>query len=234
MNKYRNNWWLGLVVIILGMIILLDNMGIADVNSGELIRKYWPLILVIIGIRVLQRKNGGAYLSGGILIILGFLLLGEKLDLIDFNYRLLWKAFWPIVLILLGISFLRGPKWQEKSNWAFMGALDRSRHSWKLENGNYWAIMGGVTLDLRQAQVEPGEYFLNCTAVMGGIDIIVPENLTVICRGTAILGGIDFLGRSNGGIFVSETAEQGRQDAERVIRIFALAAMGGVDVKGKQ
>lgn len=233
MSEFRRNWWLGLVAIALGIFLLLGNLGIADLNAGELVFKYWPLLLVILGVRALQQKKGSAYLSGGILIALGFLLLGKKLGFIQFDYALLWKAFWPVIFILLGISFLRGPKWQEKSNWAFMGGLDRTSYPWRLESRNYWAFMGGITLDLRQAQIEPGNYFLNCTAVMGGIDIIVPEDLTVLCQGTAILGGIDFLGKSNGGIFVSDTAEQGHQDSDRVVKIFALAAMGGVVVKVK-
>lgn len=233
MNESRNNWWLGLVVIALGVLILLGNLGIAEISVRGLIRNYWPLVLVILGLRFLQQKNGSGYLSGGIIILLGLLLQGKKLGLLDFDVSLLWKAFWPAILILLGISILTGPKWQEKSNWAIMGGIDRTRHPWKLENGNYLAFMGGITLDLRQAEIERKEYFLNCTALMGGIDIIVPEDLTVVCRGTAILGGIDFLGKSNGGIFATDEGRQGGHDSGRVVNISALAVLGGVDVKVK-
>ena len=158
MSEFRRNWWLGLVVIALGIFLLLGNLGIADLNAGELVFKYWPLLLVILGVRALQQKKGSAYLSGGILIALGFLLLGKKLGFIQFDYALLWKAFWPVIFILLGISFLRGPKWQEKSNWAFMGDL---MHQLPVEAGKpeLLGFMGGITLDLRQAQIELGNYF---------------------------------------------------------------------------
>lgn len=230
----RGNWWLGLIIVILGIILLLNNFNITQINLWPIIKDYWPLLLVFWGINIFWgKKEGSYYLSGGILLAFGLLLFCRNLGILDFNISLLWNAFWPLVLILLGISFIRGPKFQGKSNLAFMGGLEKTKTPWKLESGNYWALMGGIDLDLRQAEIDKGEYYLNCTAVMGGIDIIVPDDLSVFCEGTVILGGLNFLGKENGGIFASVTGEQASGNDETVIRIYGRSLMGGIEVKAK-
>jgi predicted membrane protein len=50
----RNLFW-GMVLILLGLLFLLDNLGIAD--FGEVIRMYWPVILILWGISALFRKR---------------------------------------------------------------------------------------------------------------------------------------------------------------------------------
>jgi predicted membrane protein len=50
----RNLFW-GMVLILLGLLFLLDNMGIA--NFSDVIRMYWPVILILWGISALFRKR---------------------------------------------------------------------------------------------------------------------------------------------------------------------------------
>ena len=66
---------------------------------------------------------------------------------------------------------------------------------------------------------------------MGGVDIIVPPDLPVVCEGTSILGGVELLGKSNGGILANLRAEQGDIKGPKLLRINSLAIMGGVEVK---
>jgi hypothetical protein len=51
------------------------------------------------------------------------------------------------------------------------------------------AVMGGCVLDLRQAQISGSEVVINAFAIMGGIDIIVPEGIDVELAGFAMMGG---------------------------------------------
>ena len=60
MRKYRNSdsfFW-GILLIILGILFLLQNFGYLHI--GNIFRHYWPVILIIVGIRMIilwERKN---------------------------------------------------------------------------------------------------------------------------------------------------------------------------------
>lgn len=233
MNKPRGNWWLGVAIILVGIGFLLSNFDLLDLNMGYLLRTYWPVVLLLLGLNIMQSgRERGSYISGAVVIALGLLFLGRSTGIITFEMRAFWQLFWPVVLILLGLSFMRGPQARGKSNWAVLGGVDRTGEDWELETSSYWAFMGGVDLDLRRAVIKEGEYYLNCNAVMGGIDIIIPPDLTVKCEGTAVLGGVEFLGKGNGGIFASVAASQAG-NGETVVHIYGRAFMGGIEVAVK-
>lgn len=237
MSKSRGNWWLGLLVILLGVGFLLGNFGFLEFNMSYLVRTYWPVVLLVLGIvYLLGGRERGNYISGVIFIALGLLFLGRNTEILVFDMRTFWQIFWPVLLILLGLSFMRGPQITGRSNWAVMGGVDRTNEAWELESGSYWALMGGVDLDLRRAVIGEGDYYLNCNAVMGGIDITVPPDLTVNCEGTAVLGGIEFLGKGNGGIFASVVSKQpgAIRDGGTVVHIYGRVFMGGIDVNVKE
>lgn len=48
---------IGILFIVLGVIFLLNNINIIEVSLAELIRIYWPIILIWIGIDKLLRKS---------------------------------------------------------------------------------------------------------------------------------------------------------------------------------
>lgn len=81
------------------------------------------------------------------------------------------------------------------------------------------AIMGAVSLDLREAQFSGHEVTIQTFALMGGIDIIVDEEITVDVSGFAFMGGFDH--RATG---------PGRPGAPRV-KVVGFAMMGGVNVQ---
>jgi hypothetical protein len=78
--------------------------------------------------------------------------------------------------------------------------------------------MGGVELDLRHARFAADETTITAVAIMGGIDIVVPEHLDVEVDGVGLMGG--FGGRRIGA----------RSGGPRV-RITGFALWGGVEVK---
>ena len=48
---------IGILFIVLGVIFLLNNLNFIEVSIAELIRIYWPIILIWIGIDKLLRKS---------------------------------------------------------------------------------------------------------------------------------------------------------------------------------
>ncbi|TVP70295.1 MAG: hypothetical protein EA342_01815 [Leptolyngbya sp. LCM1.Bin17] len=233
----KSNWLIGAVLIVLGIVVLLNNLGATEIPVGELFRTYWPVGLVLWGVNMLASggRRGGNLLSAGVLLVIGLVLLAGNIGLLDFNLDDFWRFFWPVMLILAGLSLLRGPLVGGKHNIACLGGIDKTKGAWKLESANYWAFMGGIDLDLRHAEIEAKDYLLSCTAVIGGIDIIVPPGLTVICDGTAILGGVEFLGEGSGGIVgASSVRQEGAEPGQAVIKIYGRAFMGGIEVKAKE
>ncbi|MGO9080340.1 MAG: DUF1707 domain-containing protein [Streptosporangiaceae bacterium] len=83
------------------------------------------------------------------------------------------------------------------------------------------AIMGGVRLDLRHARFSEPEVTIQAYALMGGIEIIVPEDIEVDVAGIGFMGGFDH--RASG---------PGIPGAPR-LKVIGFALMGGVDVKRK-
>ncbi|WP_353942827.1 DUF1707 domain-containing protein [Streptomyces sp. HUAS MG91] len=84
------------------------------------------------------------------------------------------------------------------------------------------AVMGGGELDLREANFESRETVINCVAIMGGVNVIVPPGVEVVVRGIGIMGGFD----------QSESGVPGDPGAPRVV-ITGFAFWGGVGVERK-
>jgi len=82
------------------------------------------------------------------------------------------------------------------------------------------AFQGGVELDFREAVLAPGVYDVRVTAVMGGVQIIVPPGLSVETSGFALMGGFQ------------ESPEGSPPPVSDgpVLRIRGFALMGGVAI----
>jgi Domain of unknown function (DUF1707) len=82
-------------------------------------------------------------------------------------------------------------------------------------------LMGGGEIDLRDARFTEREVTIHIVAMLGGCEVIVPEDATVYVTGIGILGA-----------FEHSDAGPGSPDGP-VITVNGLAFLGGVDVKRK-
>jgi hypothetical protein len=80
------------------------------------------------------------------------------------------------------------------------------------------AVMGGVDLDLTSATFAAPEATIEAYALMGGVEITVPPDITVVVNGGAFMGG-----------FSDSVHQQGPPGAP-VLHVTGFALMGGVDV----
>lgn len=91
----------GLVLILIGLVFLLGNMGVID--AGRVFR-FWPVILIALGILRLIESEADDYGrgSGMFWIVLGSVFLLMSLDV----FRIVFRDIWPVALIGLGILML--------------------------------------------------------------------------------------------------------------------------------
>ncbi len=235
MGFIKSRWVIGLVIVLLGVTLLLNNLNITNINISSIISAYWPILLMFFGLKFLFNKESkGEVLTGIVIIFIGFIFLGRNLGLFYISFSILWKLIWPLILILAGISFIFGHNNSGKTNFAIMSGIEKKKQQWFFESSSYIAFMGGIDLDLSIAEIPDGESILDLTAVMGGIEIIVPRDVKVICEGSVFLGGLELLDRSAGGIISStKSVQDGSLINKKIVKIYCRALMGGIDIKSK-
>jgi DUF1707 SHOCT-like domain/Cell wall-active antibiotics response LiaF, C-terminal len=107
---------------------------------------------------------------------------------------------------------------------AIFGGAER-KGSWVVpDHFNAFAMFGGVELDLVQASLESRDVTIIAVAIMGGVDIVVPDDLTVMVDGAGILGGFGETTRHS-----TPAPPAGAP----VVRIKGMALFGGVTVTRK-
>jgi Domain of unknown function (DUF1707)/Cell wall-active antibiotics response 4TMS YvqF len=103
---------------------------------------------------------------------------------------------------------------------AFWSGVDR-RGEWVVPvTHTVVAVMGGVALDLSKARFAAAEVTINVFAFWGGVEIFVPEDVTVRVDGAGIMGA-----------FEDSTHKTPTIPGGPVVRITGVAIMAGVEVR---
>lgn len=184
---------IGVLVIFLGVIFTLGNLGIVHFNIVGL----WPIAVLILGLYMVATA---AELPGrviGIFVaVMGLLLLAKNLGYVYFHF---WD-FWPLLLVFVGFNIvwmaLQGRIQSEDSSttisgFAILGGLNKSCNSSDFRGGELTAIMGGGEIDLRHASIEADQAVINIYALMGGIELYVPSDWNVTCKVFPFMGGVE-------------------------------------------
>jgi predicted membrane protein len=226
----------GGILAVVGLLILLDNMGI---HAASHIYRFWPLILILIGLWNLTCQSGRVI--GVVLIILGVLFQLDTLGVAHFS----WGELWPLVIIGAGLlvmwSSLQArrvskvvsdalggqPQTDPRTTLnevAIFGGIERRITSQDFQGGYVQAVFGGVELDLRDANMQQDEAKLEINAVFGGVELRVPDTWQVVSRGQAFFGG-----------FVDSTrnyrTENPANPGKKSLFLTGSAVFGGVEIK---
>lgn len=223
----KSHSFFAICLIILGIVLLLDNLGIA--TFGQTVGTWWPLLLVILGLDQLFASRFTNLFSWG-LILVGIILQLRQLGLLHPEQL---RAAWAILLILIGIGILFGfsrskASWSSTSPQDFVnsfivfGGTEQHITSSDFRGGNATAIFGGIDFDLTGAQLAEGVQTMSLQAFFGGIDLIVPEGWSVEIRGIPFFGGIEDSRHHR-------VVPQGESRQKLVIN--AMAIFGGVEIK---
>lgn len=220
---------LGLLVIFVGLLFLLDNLDILDTRRAV---SFWPMLFLIVGtVKLCDTQTRGGQLMGTGFIALGAILMLDRMDIIDFD----WRVVWPLLFIGFGVyTLVRARTGRHQLSidgvkggmdtsedvvdvTAILGAFERRVSTPSFRGGEITAVMGGCALDLRNASIQ-GEAVINVFAVWGGVTLKVPPDWTVILDGTPIMGG-----------FEEKTIAPPDNSKRLVVRGYAI--MGGVEVR---
>ena len=102
---------------------------------------------------------------------------------------------------------------------AIMSRFER-RGAWVVRRRfTAFTFWGGGTIDLREARFCGPEVKIRAITVMGGVEIIVPDDADVYSSGVSVMGGFQSLSQNGGAPGVPR------------IRVKGLALLGGVFVK---
>lgn len=95
---------IGLMVVGAGVLFLLSQLGVVWFGIGDLIRTFWPMILIVIGIGgLLDRKSTWEY---AIPLVIGLYFLGNNLGVVDFSFGDLIRYAIPFIIIGVGLSMI--------------------------------------------------------------------------------------------------------------------------------
>ena len=213
----------GLLIAALGVLFTLDNLNILRARD---VLRYWPAILIVIGVSQLaQARTIGTMIGGSIWIVFGAVLLGERLHLITAGLR-----FWPLLLVAVGAWIVvrsmtaAGPSGVADSSarlsaLAVLGGVDRRVTAEGFQGADITAFMGGGKLDLREAKIAGPEAVVDILAVMGGFEIITPDTWHVIVDVVPLMGGYE-----------DKTRHPADPSAPR-LRLRGFVMMGGLEVR---
>ena len=213
----------------IGLSIGLNTLDIVSFNI--FFDGWWALIIIIpclIGLINNEDKTGDI-----IGLLIGVALLLNAQGIISFD--IIWKLAAPLILVIIGLSIILKDNKDSKTNVVIkkINSNDNEKTSVcsafssqniklnkeKINNLELNAIFGGIEYDLRNGVIKE-DIVINATAIFGGIDIIVPDDVNVKIKSTSIFGG-------------ASNKKQLMDDKEKkhTIYINASCVFGGVDIK---
>lgn len=227
MKKVSKVLW-GLVLVAFGVLFALTALDVIDVNI--FFDGWWTLFIIVpctIGLITERDKTGN--LIG---VLIGVFLLLCCQDIVSFD--LLWKLAVPAVIIIIGLKMIFGGiiggksekiikeleanGGQMKNGFAAFSGTNMNFAGEVFEGAELTAVFGGIKCDLTNAIINR-DCVIKASAIFGGIDIIMPDNVNVKINSNSIFGG------------VSDKKHAAASGNSVTVYINGNCMFGGVDIK---
>jgi Predicted membrane protein (DUF2154). len=192
-SKDRTNLIVGIILLVLGFGFLFDQLDIFAFNRIWSYIFSWRTVLVVLGfVFAINRKNRAL---GIIMMAAGVLFW--FLQYSGF-YISLGEVLLPLIFIFVGLGLLLRRK--DTHEFDFANNVDAVNDSISsdyvreecafgnrihkvisnnFKGGDVEAVFGKCDLDLRNATLSNDVVCIDCTAVFGNINIIIPEDWTI-------------------------------------------------------
>lgn len=180
---------------------------------------------------------------GILLIVVGFVILGNNVAWFDFSLGELIQKFWPLILIAFGIEQIFShkrrrncaeDKWTEFCGEKFSRTMgDLRLKPVSVDSAGLKADQGAgdVVIDLSTTALHEGENLVLCNLGMGDLEVIVPANVPLRANCTAGIGDIHILGKKSDGFGAKlDHQDADYPNADRKIYLIAKVGLGDVRV----
>jgi len=167
MSAHPRSYVGALVLITLGVLFLLDNLGVA--NFGDIISTYWPVILILIGVRIFFRYGRGTV---------------HVHDAQD-----------PTIM---GGSSQQSSASAVNSSGVF-GDLDLKINAKDFRGGRISNTFGDMNVDLSEIELAEGEQLLKLDGVFGDLHVLVPKTIEIFVTTHSVFGDVRVLGNIKSG-----------------------------------
>lgn len=227
MKKMSKILW-GVVLILVGGIFALNAFGITDIQI--FFDGWWTLFIIVpcfIGLFDEREKTGNV-----IGLMIGAFLLLCCQDVLGFD--MLWKLAIPAIIVIIGLKLILTAVFGDKAakmlassrqdgnnvknGCATFSGQDMVFDGEVFEGAELTAVFGGIKCDLRNAIIEK-DCAISASAIFGGIDILVPDNVNVKISSNSVFGG------------VSNKKHRPTVEGAVTLYINATGMFGGVDIK---
>ncbi len=227
MKRAKAILW-GIVLVLLGVALGINALDIFHLNI--FFDGWWTLIIIIpclIGLFTDKDKTGNLI---GILIGAFLLLSAQKI----ISFDLVLKLLFPIIIVLIGCKLIFSSIKGGKSSKVMRDVVENGGtvhsvtatfsgeniiyHGEEFYSAELNAIFGRVTYDLRNAYI-PKDCVIKASAVFGGVNILLPENVNVKTNTTSIFGK------------VSDKARANSRGNSVTVYVEGTCLFGGVDIK---
>lgn len=227
-----NRRLIGLIIILLGGALLLDQFGIGGINFGNLIGTFWPLVLIGLGLAALSRNSR---VIGWGLVVLGAAF--QFSELFDWN---VWSLVWPLLIIFVGARmFLRDrrpnakmpdhqfnsyqstPQFSQNSKLdelVMFSGMEKKIANEDFQGGSLTCIFGGIDLDIREVSLPASGAQIEVTTAFGAVKVLVSDRYRVVSDGLPLFGGWKVITPTNS------------DQTKPVLKISGVSIFGGVEI----
>ncbi len=172
-----------LLLIAVGLLFFLVNIGRVEGTTWDNLLKYWPVILIIWGLDGFYKQNG--WVGPLVMLGLGVILLLGNLGVIEQNAFTLLLRLWPVLLVAVGLDIAFG---RQKSVWS---TLLRIATGLALVAGIFWlAMISPVSANPRSVPFEQSldnatSSSLSMEVTVGKLDLTGGAASSQLVAGTA-------------------------------------------------
>lgn len=220
--------FIGLLLLLLGVLFLLSNTGLIEMNLSTILFIYWPLLIIVWGLKetitgLLKLLSGlrrdrwrlNHLFWGSALLATGILLQGNKLEYFSVGLSDVWSWVWPILIIYIGLSFILNKthsmsirkdekdinfEWNKgEKRKHLIGDLNIGNEPWQLEDMQIWMGVGDTDVNLSKAIIPEGETVLEVSGWIGDITILVPQDMDIKANVDLRLGEVTLFSHQQSG-----------------------------------